>query len=252
MKQVSWRASGCAALLLGVMMGSAGCAEEETGFFIIGNVLMEAPECVASPDSSSTLLLSGLLDVALRPEYQATLIVGSQLTPRGDKENLRSETMIATITGAEVQVFRDTGELDTEFTVPASGVILPDGGAEAGLGIVSATLIPASSGVALAAEIQSSAEIRTRVTKTVVFGTTIGGLDVETSPWTYVIRVCEGCLVNFPAAAYQDPTVGCVPVDTGEAPVTPCHPGQDDSVDCRSCTGGNAFCQFPGGAPPMP
>src|SRR5688572_700596 len=126
MKQVSWRAGGCAAALLGVMMSSGGCADEETGFFIMGNVALVAPECVATADSSSTLLLSGTLDVALSPEYEATLLVGSQLTPRGDKANLRSESMIATITGAEVRLYRDTGELDTEFTVPASGVILPE------------------------------------------------------------------------------------------------------------------------------
>jgi hypothetical protein len=237
-------------VLLGIMTSSAGCADEETGFFIMGNVALDAPECVASAESSSTLLLSGLLDVALRPEYEATLLVGSQLTPRGDKTNLRSESMIATITGAEVRLYRDTGELDTEFTVPASGVILPEGGVEAGFGIVTATLIPASTGVALAAEISNSSEVRTRVARAVVFGTTIGGLDVETSPWNYVIRVCEGCLVNFPAVAFQDPAAGCVPVDSGEAPVAACRFGQDDGVDCRSCTGSNAFCTYPGGVAP--
>ena len=250
MKQVSWRAGGCAAVLLGVVTLGGGCADEETGFFIMGNVALDAPECVASADSGSTLLLTGLLDVALRPEYEATLLVGSQLTPRGDKTNLRSESMIATITGAEVRLYRDTGELDTEFTVPASGVILPEGGAEAGFGIVTATLIPASTGVALAAEISNPAEVRTRVARAVVFGTTIGGLDVETSPWSFVIRVCEGCLVDFPAVANQDPELGCVPVAGGEAPTSGCRFGQDEGVDCRVCTGSNVFCQYPGGVAP--
>lgn len=249
MKQVSWRAGGCAAALLGVVTSSAGCADEESGFFIMGNVALDAPECVASADSGSTLLLTGLLDVALRPEYEATLLVGSQLTPRGDKANLRSETMIATITGAEVRLFRDTGELDTEFTVPASGVIRPEAGAEAGFGIVTATLIPAATGVALAAEINNSSEVRTRVARVVVFGTTIGGLDVETSPWSYVVRVCEGCLVDFPAGTL-DPVAGCIPDAQGQAATSGCRFGQDEGVDCRTCTGSNDFCTFPGGLAP--
>lgn len=249
MKQVSWRAGGCAAVLLGVMTASAGCTEEETALFIRGVVVVDAPECIASPEGDGVLHSSGLLDVALSPDYEASLIVGSQLTPRGDKTNLRTETMITTVTGAEVRLRRDTGELDTEFTVPATGVLQPEGGNEAGFGIVTATLIPAATGVALAAELNPG-ETRTRVASIVVFGETIGGLEVESSPYSYVIRVCEGCLVNFPAVAYQDPEAGCVPIDSGEAPASPCRFGQDDAVDCRTCTGGNDFCTFPGGTPP--
>ena len=249
MKQVSWRAGGCAAVLLGIMTVSGGCTDEQTGLFIRGIVVIDEPECVASPEGDQLLHSAGLLDVALRPDYVASLIVGSQLTPRGDKTNLRTETMITTITGAEVELYRDTGELDTAFTVPATGILPPDSGDDAGFGIVTATIIPASTGVALAAELTSSAEIRTRVAHIVVFGKTLGGLDVETAPYTYVLRVCAGCLVDFPAGAY-DPSVGCLPNDTVDSIVPPCRFGQDDPVDCRSCASQNAFCQFPGGAPP--
>lgn len=251
MKQVSRRAGGCVAVLLGAIALSGGCTDEQTGFFILGNVAVEAPECVARPDTGSTLISSGILDVALKPDYEASLLVGSQLAPRGDKANLRTETMITTITGAEVVLFRDTGEVDTEFTVPAAGVILPDGGNDPGFGIITATLIPAATGAALAEELTNPAQVRTRVAKVTVFGKTIGGLDIETAALSYVIRVCEGCLVDFPAGAY-DPTAGCVPSSTGESVVPPCRPGQDDAVDCRYCTNQNAYCQFPGGAPPAP
>jgi len=249
MKQVTRRAGGYVAVLLGVMAVSGGCTEDQTGFFILGNVAVDAPECVARADTSSALISSGVLDVALKPDYEASLLVGSQLAPRGDKANLRTETMITTITGAEVQLFTDTGTLDTEFTVPAAGVILPDSGNDPGFGIITATLIPAASGIALAGELNNPAEVRTRVAKVTVFGKTIGGLEVETAPLSYVIRVCEGCLVDFPASAY-DPSAGCVPSSTGESIVPPCRTGQDDVVDCRYCTNQNSFCQFPGGVPP--
>jgi hypothetical protein len=239
------------ALLLGIIGTVWGCTDEETGFFIRGNVVLDPPDCIARAEDSATLLISGLLDVGIRPDYQATLLVGSQLTPRGDKANLRSETSITTINGAEVQLYTDTGDLDAEFTVPATGVIPPEGGADPGFGIISATLIPASTGVELANELTNPAEIRTRVAKVTVFGKTIGGLEVESAPFSYVIRVCEGCIVNFPASSY-DPVLGCTGSGAESAPETPCHVGQDDPVDCSVCAGQNDFCTFPGGIIPPP
>jgi len=249
MKYVYWRAGVSVAVLLGGVMLSGGCTDEQTGFFIFGNVVLEPPRCVASPDSSDTLLASGTLDVALRSEYEGTFLVGSQLAPRGDKTNLRTETMITTITGAEVQLYRDTGELETEFTVPASGVIPPDSGTEPGLGIVFATLIPASTGAQIADELTNVDQRTTRVAEVTVFGKTIGGLDVETTPLRYVINVCEGCLVEFPAEAFNPVTGECEP--TGEnAGADPCRIGQDDPVDCRSCYTQNPYCLYRGGVAP--
>lgn len=251
MKLVLGRRASMVAVLLG-LTGMVGCSEEETGLFILGNVALSAPECIARAEGGSTLLINGLLDVALRPDYEATLLVGSQLTPRGDKVNLRTETMITTVTGAEVHLFTDTGEPDAnspEFTVPASGVIRPDASDDAGFGIVTATLIPAATGIQLASELTNRAEIRTRVAQVSVFGKTIGGVEVETAPHSYVIRVCEGCLISFPAEAISTQDQSCFGSagDTGDPP---CRLGQDDAVDCRLCSGENPFCAFPGGVAP--
>ncbi|HTV23358.1 MAG TPA: hypothetical protein VMG12_31935 [Polyangiaceae bacterium] len=240
---------GGVALLLGVTAN--GCTEEQTGFFILGNVVIDAPECVARAEGSSTLLDSGVLDVALRPDYIASLLVGSQLAPRGDKPNLRTETMITTITGAEIHLYTDTGEPDPNspsFTVPAAGVIMPDASADPGFGIVTATLIPAATGVEIGRTLEDRATVRTRVAVVTVFGKTIGGLDVETAPHSYVIRVCKGCLVDFPADAVTDQ--GSCFGSTSDTQVPPCRVGQDDPVDCRICAGSNPFCAYPGGVMP--
>lgn len=243
--------SACGALLLGV--SALACTDEETGFFIVGNVKIEAPDCIARAEGTATLIESGVLDVGLRAEYQATLLVGSQLAPRGDKPNLRTETMIATVTGAEVHLFTDTGEPDPsspEFTVPASGVIRPDSSADPGFGIVTATLIPAATGIDLANELNSPAEVRTRLATVTVFGQTLGGIEFESAPHSYVIRVCEGCLVDFSAEAVATPDGSCG-ASTGDAEQAPCRVGQDEVVDCRICSGtGNPFCQFAGGIAP--
>jgi hypothetical protein len=249
MKVVHWRFGALGAALLAA--ASTGCTDEQTGFFILGNVVLEAGECVARAESDATLHTSGIVDVALRPEYEATLLVGSQLTPRGDKGNLRTETMIATITGAEVHLYRDTGELDgAPFTVPATGVIRPEASDDAGFGIITATLIPAATGISIAAELTSPAEISTRIAEVIVFGRTIGGLEIESSPFSYVIRACEGCLIEFPVAAYEAMTGSCTAGATEDI-ASPCRFGQDDSVDCRLCSGSNPACYyFPGIEPP--
>jgi hypothetical protein len=245
----STRSRAWSAALFGV--AAIGCTDEQTGFFIRGNVKIDAPECIARAEDSATLLIGGLLDVGLRTEYVATLLVGSQLTPRGDKTNLRTETMIATITGAEVHLYTDTGAPDPnspEFTVPASGVIRPES-ADPGFGVVTATLIPGAASVALAAELTDREERRTRVAVVSVFGKTIGGLDLESSPFTYVITVCEGCSVDFPADAVATGDGSCFG-STSESETAPCRVGQDDPVDCRVCAGRNPFCAFPGGLEP--
>lgn len=262
MKLVHRSAGGGAALFGAVLFGamSAGCTTDQTGFFILGNVALDAPQCVARAESSSTLLSSGLLDVGLKLDYEATLLVGSQLAPRGDKANLRTETMIATITGAEVHLNDDVGEPATDpFTVPAAGVITPDSADTPGFGVVTATLMPATFGNGLAGNDPGQVglgpgEVRTFVAKVIVFGKTIGGLEIETAPLSYVIRACQGCLVDFPADAIQmDLTTGaayCGAAAADQAQVSPCRVGQDNPVDCRLCSGdGNPFCIYPGGPP---
>src|SRR5215471_11085526 len=165
-------------MALALVLAGVGCTDEESGLFIQGNMALTPPNCEARAEGTSPLLISGVLDVGLKLDYEATLLVGSQFTPRTDKVNLRTETMIAVITGAEVHLFRDTGEEETAFTVPASGVIRPEASNDPGFGVISATLIPQATGQDLAADMQRG-EVRTRVAQVKVFGQTVGGLDVE-------------------------------------------------------------------------
>jgi hypothetical protein len=243
MKMVQRRASALGALLL-LGAASAGCTDEQTGFFVMGNMLLDSGDCVVRAEGDATLLFSGLVDVALRPDYVGTLLVGSQLAPRGDKGNLRTETMIASMTGAEVRLYNDTGALATApFTVPAPGVIRPES-SDSGFGIVEATLIPASTGADISVELTNYKQRSTYVAEVVVFGKTIGGLEVETSPFTYVIRACEGCLIEFPPEVIN-PSDGSCSVEGTDESDAPCRFGQDNPVSCTSCSVDNPFCRFP-------
>jgi hypothetical protein len=231
-----------------VLAVGGGCTDYETGFFIQGNVVFPSPACEVTAERTAVMRLTGQLDVALRSDYIGNLLVGSQLTPRGDKANLRPEPMITTISGAEVQLFTDTGELDTEFTVPAAGTIYPETSEEPGFAIVSATLIPGATGQQLAEQLDDRQRIITRVAQVKVFGETLGGLEIESAEFRYVIRVCEGCLIEFPSAALlagDDGVIRCGSGGATAAPEGPCFAGQDDAVDCRSCSSSNDFCNDP-------
>jgi hypothetical protein len=242
MKELLRKALGCP-MALALVLAGVGCTDEESGLFIQGNMALTPPNCEARAEGSSPLLISGVLDVGLKLDYEATLLVGSQLTPRTDKVNLRTETMIAVVTGAEVHLFTDTGEEQTAFTVPASGVIRPDPSDDPGFGVISATLIPQQTGSDLSDEMQRG-EVRTRVAEVKVFGQTVGGLDVESAALRYVIRVCKGCLVAFPPAALS--ATGQCNKQQDQNPQLPCQFGQDAVVDCRSCAANNEICQTAG------
>lgn len=212
-----WKQAVLGGLVLAASPGIQGCTDEETGLYIDGVMAVVAPQCTVRADPSSIQLLGGLLDVAKRSSYVATLLVGNQFTPRGDKQNLRTESMVITITGAVVRLSDAVGAPVAEFSVPATGVIQPDEGAEAGFGSVNVTLIPG-------AEVENLLDpandelpagednLITRVARVSVFGSTIGGLDVESSEFLFVISVCRGCL-DCPGQ-----------VDTS------CRPGQDEAI----------------------
>lgn len=242
MNRMLRNALSTAALALCVSQ-STGCTEENTEMVIVANLARPAGSCTIRADLTSTSLGSGFLDVGLKLDYVASLLVANQLTPRGDKENLRTETMQVSLEGAEVRLLDAEDNLLEEFTVPASGVIFPEPATGPGLGIATVTLVPSTTGSALAEELENSGQRRTLIAEAKVYGRTLGGLEVESGMFTYVIQVCEGCLVSFPTEALrlEDSVLYCDQEEVDENDV-PCRLGQDDPVDCRLCNG-NEFCR---------
>jgi hypothetical protein len=216
-----WKQCVLGGLALVAALGSQGCTDDETGLYIRANLARIAPQCTVTADPGATQLANGLLDIAERSNYEATLLVGNQLTPRGDKQNLRTESMVITITGAVVHLTDAVGATVADFSVPANGVVVPDGGDEPGFGLVDVTLIPGSEVENLFMNELSTRDpdrAVTRVARVSVFGSTVGGLDIESSEFTYVISVCNGC---------QDCTLnGTRPTFTDGA----CRRGQDGAV----------------------
>jgi hypothetical protein len=95
-----------------------------------------------------------------------------------------------------------------------------------------------------------------------IFGTTLGGQDIESGDYDFPIQVCDGCLISYPSSA-QDPSAPagvylCSPAaeEESEATTQVCYPGQDEVIPCTECAAFNTACRDPllnqSLFPPMP
>ena len=110
-------------------LASPGCADSESMIFIRqvqATVANGSGGCVADSSPSSLFITEGTLDVAFRLQYSAALLVGSQLVPRGNSSQLRTETSRIAMQGAVVRVQDANGVVQWgPVTVPGSGFIDP-------------------------------------------------------------------------------------------------------------------------------
>jgi hypothetical protein len=228
-------------LAAGVLAGSAallsgGCADNESMLFVRGVLAWPPGQCVINPDPSSLIRLGGVLDRAFRSNYIAPLLIGNQLTTRGDRDTLRTESSRVTLRGAVVEINDRQGNRIAHYTADGTGFVDPGESASPGYGIMSVELIPP----ALTA-LPDNTDVIVGVR---VFGDTLGGREIESSQLTFPIFVCRGCLVSYPAVAIQPDTGECGGSEEPSDP-PPCVVGQDDAVDCRYCAESTAECQVP-------
>ena len=237
-------------LIAAAASSAAGCAANDSTLFIYGVLAPTAPACDVTGSPGEKVFGSGTLDVALRTNYEAWLLVGNQYAPRGQKQQLRTETTRVTLTGAEItlkdaaknQIITCTGQPNCgQFSVYGSGFADSSKSEDPGWGIIAAQLIPNAVGQSYATGPLSapSATTISLVATIRVFGTTLGGQDVESGGFSYPIQLCNGCLVDFsPAKAGK-----CTRLE-GDVIPTGCRLGQDDVVDCRACIPA-AVCSTP-------
>ncbi len=231
------------ALLASAGLSTAGCADNESSLFVIGVYALGRTQCVAEPTSSAVLLPSGTLDRTLANGYNAALLVGSHLTQRGSRENLRTETSRLAIEGAHITLYATTGAEVVRPDAAATGLVNPATGTDPGLATVFAQLIRPADLAALGPPGQAIARIR-------IFGTTLGGQEIESGDYDFPIQVCDGCLISYPAEA-ADPTAGgdvylcSFDVDTETQTTEICYPGQDDLIPCTACAAFNTACRDP-------
>ena len=228
---------------------AGGCADNDSSLYIAGVMFEEAPDCDVDPSISAEVLLSGVLDVAFSVEYRGVLLVGNQMAPRGDKDNVRAETSHVVLKGAEVRLENSVGGTISEFTVPGSGVAHVNTSREPGFGAVGTTLIPPNIGAQYAARGDSALDPGSSITLVAnvrVFGDTLGGRELESAELSYPIRVCHGCTVIFDQLSADSAGNRLVCDADGEPSIDPpCNLGQG-AVSCVSCFTRSSLCQCVG------
>lgn len=233
--------AGCIAMSL-----FAACVDNDTSLYVEAVLAPDPPDCNYTADPGATQLFRGYLDVALKADYEAVVLVANQLAPRGDKQQLRSETMGIELRGAEIRVTTTQGEVLEEFSVPAGGFVHANDSDDPAYGATLVTLIPASRGASLANQLRDEpGETRLLVSNIRVFGTTLGGLEVTSGEFRFPIQVCYGCLIHYPPDAIEDIGEGPQCIGGGDVSTIPCFVGQDSAVDCRACAGQLDVCLSP-------
>jgi hypothetical protein len=224
------------------------CATNDSMIYIIGVAARQQGACTVKADLNATLQDKGALDRTFASEYVAALMIGNQIMQRGSRERVRTETSKVALKGAEVTLEDTQGNsLVPAFSAIGTGFVDASDGSAAAPAVMFASLIPSSVAGALPPG--------TVVAKVRVFGTTLGGEDVESSELSFPIVVCDGCLVSYPAAArdpaadpgaYQCKLTGTDMAAAGSDTASlPCALGIDLPAPCTVCSGLFDACLTP-------
>jgi len=232
--------AGAVAAAAGI--SASGCVDNNETLFINGVLALVPPNCIYEADPTQPFLFQGTLDLFFKHSYSAGILVGNQYTPRGSKQTLKAESTRLTLRGAEVTLTDSQGTQVTctqnpdcgSFTVYGTGFVDTNRAEEPAWGFFGAELIPQSVGTFIHQTMDASDVVQKTVYASVkVFGESLGGQEVTSSTLTFPIKICKGCLIDFPLVAVEN---GRCVVSAANLPTEkPCIRGQDTVVDCRYC-----------------
>jgi hypothetical protein len=234
-----------------------GCAKNDESIYIAG-VLAPASTrtngaCSYSNDPTQARLFTSLLDVGVRDDYIAVILVANQMIPRGDPLAPRAESNRIHIDGAVIRVTDLNGnDLVPSYTTYSTGAVAdPQNNNTPGFLSVGVPIIDGNTVNHFKTIIPQDRKTTQQVLVQIrAFGKTLGGVDVESGEYQHVMNICNGCIVNFPkgssTTAPPMPADCKVPFDPTAAAGAqlPCFTGQDEPVNCQLCSQRPA-CQPP-------
>jgi len=238
-------------LLASAAVSIPACAHDDSTLFV-QDVLLAQPVsagqvCVFTSDPKQPFISSGILDLALRNQYDATFLLGNQMVSESNSEQLQTETSIITVQGAVVRITDAAGAQLNTFTRLTSATIYPASGTVPGYAPVGVTILDSSTttGGAVAGTVGSGGVARL-VSYVKFFGVTLGGKSVESDEFEFPVDICFGCLISFSPAdispLFAAPNCKAAASGTSSTSIpVPCIPGQDTSIDCSACLN-NASC----------
>ena len=184
-----------------------GCAPEGSSAYVSLNIPLDS-DCLASPDSD-VFLAVGDYDIqaglnrtnVCRRSYFMHLLVNSNLKSNANDATGRAEPNVLQITDAEVRLidveeqalipFDGRNQLPNPFRVKTNNTLPPTTGRDPQKGIVAVEAIPVGYDEQLGDYVD-----RQIIAEVQVFGTTTGDVDIDFKPFSFPIRICEGCLTR--------------------------------------------------------
>lgn len=235
-------------LTLGSLPLIPSCADNNSSMFVVGVMALDKTTCIAKADATAVILAGGIMDVEFVSSYRGFLLVGNQLTARGSREQIRTETSRVALRGAEVTLTTLDGKLLGNYSTVGTGFVDASAGDVAAYAAMSVDIIPSALGGS-----QALLDAGAVVAKIRVFGDTLGNIAVTSSELDFPIQICRGCLVTYPTSA-ADPSVpvgspylctrAASTADTSND-AAPCRPGQDDAFPCTACSAAIDLCRDP-------
>jgi hypothetical protein len=232
-------------LSFGVLALVPSCADNNSSLFVVGVIDTSAASCVAKPDTTVVMLANGVLDVGFTTSYTAFILVGNQLTQRGSREQLRTETSRVSLRGAEVTLTKVDGVTKIrEYSTVGTGFVDAATGDVPAYSAMAVNIIPSLLGGDPAVQ-----ALGTVLAKIRVFGDTLGGTSVTSSELDFPISICKGCLIRYDTPEPADPsqsTCASTSSTTQTEEAAPCVLGQDQTVSCTQCAAFSDLCKkFP-------
>ncbi len=231
------------------------CADNDQSLFIRGALAPSASRasgsCLYTDDPKQAFLFSATLDIALADTYQAVLLVGNQLVAHADSTGNRLESNRVHLNGAVVKVTDNGGDTFTfsrDFTSFGSSFVDPQTNNTPAFAPMAVTVFDAATKALLAPQLPLRSSRKSTIVTVKIFGTSLGGKEVETGEFQLPLEVCNGCLVSFadgddlakPGFDCDKPLAAAAGGSTGS--VGPCLPGQDAPISCQTCVGTNPRC----------
>jgi hypothetical protein len=166
--------------------------------------------CLYTTDPTQPFVSSGVLDLAQATQYDAEYLVCNQLVPRGNADQLRTETSRIEIQSAVVRITDASGSQLATYSRAVSGTIEPATGTTPGCAPFNVTTIDHLTAVG-----QMGATSGGSTTRLITFvrfiGHTLGGQYVESNEFSFAVDVCFGCLVRIASGSSMSLPGPCDP-----------------------------------------
>jgi hypothetical protein len=234
-------------LSVGTLALTSSCADNNSSLFVIGVIDINRTSCEAKADTTDAFLAAGTMDLAFTNTYTASVLVGNQLTQRGSREQLRTETSRISLRGAEVRLTTLDGRELGNYSTVGTGFVDASAGDVPSYASMSVNVIPPALG-----NNEAVRNARVVLAKIRVFGDSLGNASITSSELDFPINICTGCLVRYPAEAADPTVVGGADYKCSTATTTtqttaaaPCLQGQDAPFACTFCSGAYELCRDP-------